>query len=250
MISHAYNHMFTVDSFTKSGIKSIQSTRLGGVSEEPYASMNLGINTEDKHVAENLKLIAYKGKLPHSPVFLSQVHGNHVVEYIQAPQKHGEHDADACFTRKENVVCAVLTADCLPVLLSSKTEKLVAAIHCGWKGLHKNIIAETIKKMKVDSKDLEAWMGPCISYKAYQVGEDFRDNFVKVNKEYAHAFYQDKKKKWHADLKKIAQMQLQDLGVESLSQSPFCTFENNSLFYSYRKNNITGRMASMIWIEP
>lgn len=240
--------MFTVSSFSNPNVHALQTTRKGGFSQTPFDSMNLGENTGDEAVEQNIRQLTKTAKLPHSPLFLNQIHSSSVVEYSAKPQT--KQDADACFTRASGVVCAVLTADCLPILLSSKSENLVAAIHCGWRGLHQDILAKTIAKMQTKTVDLEAWLGPSISYKAYEVGEDFRENFVSANAELAHAFYRDKRQKWHADLKKIAQIQLQNLGVQQITQSPFCTFENNSLFFSYRKNQKTGRMASMIWIEP
>lgn len=241
--------MFKISSFNNSKISAIQTTRRGGMSLSPYDSMNMGINTADPEVGKNIACLKNQNNLPHSPMFLTQTHSNKVVEYNAPPKNHNEHEADACFTREKNTICAILTADCLPVLLSSKTEPLVAAIHCGWKGLHANIIKSTLNKIAVDAGQLQAWLGPCISYKAYEVSEELRTKFVKTNQELAHCFYQNKKGKWHADLKKIAVTQLNQLGITEISQSPFCTFENNSLFYSYRKQPETGRMASMIWLN-
>jgi len=115
--------------------------------------------------------------------------------------------------------------------------------------LYAEILRKTINKMKVDAKDLICWLGPCISYKPYIVGEEFRENFVQLDIEYSHCFYQDAKGKWHADLKKIAVHQLQTMGVKEIAQSPYCTYDNKSLFYSYRRDGDTGRMASMIWLS-
>jgi YfiH family protein len=230
-------------------INSLQTTRIGGMSQKPYDSLNLGVFGKDKTQAlKNIALLIESHKLPHSPVFLEQVHGNDVVEYVDQPKQHGSIKADACFTRQKGVICSVLTADCLPVLITDKQSTVVAAIHCGWKGLYSEIISEMVKTLNVIPEDLYCWLGPCISYKPYRVDEIFRQKFVFKDKEYAHSFYQNKKGGWHADLKKIAVYQLNKLGITAITQSPYCTFDNKNLFYSYRRDGETGRMASMIWL--
>jgi YfiH family protein len=238
--------MFNPDFFQSLKVNALQTTRIGGVSTKPYQSMNLGLFGEDPSAQENNKILA--NKLPHEAIFLQQVHGNKVVEYKQQPKTQGEYKADACFSSQKGVVCAVLSADCLPVLITDKASSIVAAVHCGWRGLHANILGETIKQLGVHPQDLLCWLGPCISYKPYKVDSEFRERFVKVDSELSHCFYQSQKGHWHADLKKIAVTQLQQLGVESIVQSPYCTFENKSLFYSYRRDKETGRMASLIWL--
>jgi len=226
-------------------VKSIQTTRLGGQSSKPYNSMNLGVFGEDSQALQNIKLL---NNLPHTPVFMEQIHGNKVVQYQQVPLSHGQDKADACFTYEKNTICAVLTADCLPVLITDKEATVAAAVHCGWRGLYADILANTLSKLKVHPEKLSCWLGPCISYKPYRVDAEFRKKFVLKNKEFAHCFYLNKKKSWHADLKKIAVTQLEHLGVKHIAQSPYCTFENKNLFYSYRRDGETGRMASMIWL--
>ncbi|MBL4773392.1 MAG: peptidoglycan editing factor PgeF, partial [Alcanivoracaceae bacterium] len=157
--------------------------------------------------------------------------------------------ADACFTKNKNIICAVLSADCLPVLIADKQATVVAAVHCGWRGLYTNILKNCIEKLNVNPKDLQCWLGPCISYKPYRVDESFRQQFVLKNQQLSHCFYRNKKGGWHADLKKIAFYQLESLGVQSISQSPYCTHDNKSMFYSYRRDKETGRMASLIWLK-
>ena len=227
-------------------IKSIQTTRLNGFSSSPYDSCNMGVFSPDSRVEENIQSIE---NTPHKPFFLQQVHSNKVVEYKHVLSRHGELTADACFTHKKNIICSVLTADCLPVLIADEDATVVAAVHCGWRGLYSNILAQTIKKLAVDVAKLHCWLGPCISYKPYRVNAEFRQQFVNKHNDFSHCFYLDKKNIWHADLKKIALMQLQNLGVKFITQSPYCTYENKQLFYSYRRDGETGRMASMIWIS-
>ncbi|MCF6318136.1 MAG: peptidoglycan editing factor PgeF [Proteobacteria bacterium] len=236
--------------FTNITIQSLQTTRMCGRSTKPYDSLNLGVFGPDKaNGLANLENLSQSQNLPHKPVFLQQIHGNKVVEYISSPKAHGEIQADACFTKQKRVVCTVLTADCLPVLIADKQATVVAAVHCGWKGLYSEILKNTIKQLNVNPQDLQCWLGPCISYKPYRVDEKFRQQFVLKDKQYAHSFYQNKKGGWHADLKKIAVYQLESLGVKEIAQSPYCTHDNKNLFYSYRRDGETGRMASMIWLD-
>jgi YfiH family protein len=239
--------MFKPDFFQSKHVNALQTTRMGGVSQKPYQSMNLGVFGEDSDVSKNIDVLSKQ--TPHQPVFMQQVHGNKVVEYLQIPKRHGEQKADACYTREKGIVCAVLSADCLPVLITDKENSVVAAVHCGWRGLHANILKETLCKMEINPKDLLCWLGPCISYKPYRVDEEYRQRFVKQNIEFTHCFYRGAKGHWHADLKKIAVTQLEALGVESIVQSPYCTFENKAMFYSYRRDKDTGRMASLIWLS-
>lgn len=240
----------TPEIFEKKSIHALQTTRLRGQSKKPFDSMNLGVFGPDKNNAlVNLDLLANSQQFPHKPIFMQQIHGNNVVEYHKQAAIHGENKADACFTKQKGIICTVLTADCLPVLISDKNATVVAAVHCGWKGLFSNILKKTINKMDVDPQQLQCWLGPCISYKPYRVDAEFRQQFVKKDKEYAHSFYQNKKGGWHADLKKIAVYQLESLGVKNIAQSPYCTHDNKNLFYSYRRDGETGRMASMIWLS-
>ncbi len=234
------------DIFTSKAIGSMQTTRHGGQSLKPYDSMNLGVFGDDKKANENVQLIT---QVPHEPIFLQQTHSNKVVEYSHIPGRHGQFSADACFTREKNIVCSVLTADCLPVLIADTQASVVAAVHCGWRGLYSDILENTLAELNCDNTDLQCWLGPCISYKPYRVDADFRGNFVNKNKEFAHCFYLDKKNKWHADLKKIAVTQLKALGASQITQSPYCTYDNKNLFFSYRRDGETGRMASMIWLK-
>ncbi len=236
--------------FSNKGIQSLQTTRIGGHSNKPYDSMNFGCFSGDPHVESNLSLLSQKYDLPHLPVFMQQVHGNQIVEYTDVPNEHGHTSADGCFTRKPNIICAILTADCLPVLLADKSATMVAAIHCGWRSLHADILGKAIGKFGIEPSELSCWLGPCISYQPYRVDEEFRQRFVNKNPHLAHCFYQHKKTGWHADLKQIAVTQLNALNVKTIAQSPYCTHGNKSLFYSYRRDSETGRMASMIWLNP
>ncbi len=231
--------------FNNKSIKSLQTTRLHGKSQVPYDSFNMGVFGKDTQAQANVRSLK---NVPHDVVFMQQEHGNKVVEYKHQPSQHGEVCADACFTRQKDIVCAILTADCLPVLIVDEAATVVAAVHCGWRGLYADILTKTIEKMAIPAKNLCLWLGPCISYRPYIVDAEFRQKFVQKDKRLAHCFYRDKKQKWHADLKKIALTQLHGIGVKSIAQSPYCTFENKQLFYSYRRDGETGRTASLVWL--
>ncbi|MFK8010707.1 MAG: peptidoglycan editing factor PgeF [Marinicellaceae bacterium] len=235
--------------FRHKKVKSLQSTRIGGTSKKPYNDMNMGVFGQDTNAAHNVEIFSKINNLPHSLKFLNQQHTNKVIELIKEPNEQGEIIADACFTRAPKVICSVLSADCLPVLIADKYATVVAAVHCGWKGLYSDILKKTIQKIEVNNSDLQCWLGPCISYKPYRVDEDFRNKFVKKQAQFAHCFYRDKKRNWHADLKKIAVTQLESLGVKEIAQSPYCSHDNKNLFFSYRRDQETGRMASIIWLE-
>ncbi len=235
--------------FKQKNVKSLQSTRIGSDSKKPYNFLNLGVFGSDEQAPSNVKLFSQSQNLPHPLVFLKQTHSNKVVEYIKPPKKHGESIADACFTRKKGIICSVLSADCLPVLITDKQATVVAAVHCGWRGLYADILKNTILKLNVNPANLQCWLGPCISYKPYRVDEKFREIFVNKEAQLSHCFYRNKKDGWHADLKKIALLQLEKLGVNDITQTPYCTYDNKYLFYSYRRDQETGRMASLIWLE-
>ncbi len=236
-------------------IRSVQTVRTGGFSQKPWDSLNLGVFSTDPAVPENLRLLTAEAALPHEPRFAQQTHSSTVVELHRhnRPAEHGFATADACITRDPGVVCAVLTADCLPVLLADKAGSVVAAVHAGWRGLYGSIIRKAIAAMGVSAESIHAWIGPGIGYGHYTVGEDFRQRFVAKDPALADCFYLSEKGQWHADLKRIAHHQLQQSGVHTIAQSPLCTHENKALFYSHRRDarrlGDTGRQASLIWID-
>jgi len=228
----------------------------------PYQAFNLGL-----HVGDNAQVVKRNRRslqklLPKntSIQWLEQVHGDHVAEIDQV----SDHAivADAAVTRKKNVCLAIMTADCLPILLISKTGDEIAAIHGGWRSLASGIIKNTINKMDTNAAELYAWLGPCIGPSVFEVGGEVKDAFVKLDNTFDCAFVEQiptkkstqqitqKKGKYLADLQKIAMLQLQQLGVFNINALTDCTFSNTKKYYSHRKasqNNITtGRMASLI----
>lgn len=181
--------------------------------------------------------------LPSEPVWLQQVHG---VRAVRAEQVSGIEEADASFTAQAGTVCAVLTADCLPVLFCGDQGASVAAAHAGWRGLQAGIIAQTLNAMSCD--DVTVWLGPAIGPDNFEVGEEVRTAFVDDNPQMAAAFLATQPGKWRADIYRLARLQLADLGVDQVYGGEFCTVADSRRFYSYRRDGAaTGRMVSLIW---
>ncbi len=247
---------FSPDWATPESVSSAQSLRTGGFSAKPYDQLNLGVFSPDPQVEKNLRHFTQVAGLPHEPRFMQQTHSCKVVELGpgHASATHGFAKADACFTRTPGIVCGVLTADCVPVLVSDNTGSVVAAVHAGWRGLHGGILAKTLQAMDITPNRLSAWIGPAIGYSHYAVDAEFREKFIHKEPALAALFYRSEDHQWHADLKRIARYQLQHLGVDRIAQSPLCTHENKHLFYSHRRDSQrlgdTGRQASLIWIAP
>ncbi len=217
----------------------------------PYHSFNLGLHVNDnvEHVMQNrqslIQFVAKEGFSPQLKMqWLEQVHGNNVIDVCAVDDK--AIIADASITREKNIALAIMTADCLPVLLASKQGDEIAAIHGGWRPLAANIIAKTIDKMHTEAKDIVAWLGPCIGHSAFEVGKEVKDAFVKQSKIFGQAFNEQSDGKFFADLHKIAQLQLYALGIKNIHSLAECTYSESNKYYSYRKQNVTGRMTTVI----
>lgn len=236
-------------------IRAFSTVRYGGYSETPYQGdesgkngLNLGLHVGDHPVAvqKNRELL---GKtLPSEPVWLNQVHGTTVVD---AAVVSGVPDADASFSAKPNVVCLVMTADCLPVLLCDRKGGVVAAAHAGWRGLAGGVLENTLCMMRENThSEMMAWLGPAIGPDAFEVGEDVREAFVRKNSLMESAFVarKDTPGKYLADIYTLAKLTLSGLGVADVSGGNFCTVSDSKRFYSYRRDGMTGRMATGIWI--
>ena len=231
------------------GIYAGTSWRRGGVSHEPYASLNLALHVGDD--ADAVQENRHRLGLPTEPVWLNQVHGQTAVDAgrigVQGPAKGGE--ADAAYTDQPGVICAVLTADCLPVLLCDRHGTRVAAVHAGWRGLAAGIVERTLDALRLPGEQLLAWLGPAIGPAAYEVGDEVRDAFVVQNAAAAGAFQPGRPGHWWMDLYQLARQRLRAQGVSSISGGNHCTWHEADNFYSYRRDGITGRMASVIWLE-
>lgn len=237
-----------------SNVRALQTTRLGGVSVAPYASLNLGAHVQDDAIAVATNRQLLSPYLPSEPVWVNQVHGTDVID---AATSTCLQNADASFTTKPNVVCVTMTADCLPVLLCDQQGTVVAAVHAGWKGLCDGVVEAAVSKMQVPPNQILVWLGPAIGPNAFEVGNDVRQQFMAKDNQAELAFKpinpQDANTKWLGNLYLIAQQRLAKLGVTQVYgagiNEDFCTYTDEARFFSFRRDNVTGRMATIIWME-
>jgi hypothetical protein len=227
-------------------VRSLITTRCGGVSLGAYASMNLATHVGDDpdSVADNRRWL--QQYLPSEPVWLQQVHGTAVA---RADEAGAGAVADGACTRRPGVVCAVLTADCLPVLLCSEAGTAVGIAHAGWRGLAAGIVEATVEAMQEAPGRLMAYLGPGIGPAAFEVGDEVHRAFCEASPAAAAAFVRNGEGKWLADLYSLARQRLAACGVASISGGGWCTHGESERFYSFRREGNTGRMASLIWIE-
>ncbi|MBE3658041.1 multi-copper polyphenol oxidoreductase [Vibrio navarrensis] len=228
-------------------IKAFASTREGGFSHAPYTSLNLGAHVGDElHlVRENRLWLAQKAQMPSAPVWLNQTHSTRVVE-VSTPTDQVL-DADGLFTQTVGVVCSAMTADCLPLLITNTQGTQVAAVHAGWRGLSAGIVENALDKF---CGEVMVWLGPAIGPLAFEVGDDVRQAFADFDPQAAKAFVaQEKSGKWLADIFLLATQRLNRAGVGQVFSSQMCTYSNSGQFFSYRRDGVTGRQASFIWME-
>jgi polyphenol oxidase len=229
-------------------VRALQTTRLGGVSSAPYNSLNFGLHVNDNpmHVAQNRQLLSEF--LPSEPVWLNQVHGTQVVD---AANTTCVPEADASFATKKNVVCVTMTADCLPVLLCDSAGTCVAAVHAGWRSLCDGVIEATLKQMPAKSQDIMAWLGPAIGPNAFEVGAEVRAQFMAKDAQ-AETAFKAHGDKYLGNLYQIATQRLNALGVMQIygggHDKDWCTFTDKENFFSFRRDGVTGRMATLIWL--
>lgn len=235
-------------------VRAMQTTRAGGVSLAPYHDFNLGahVNDDAMAVAHNRQLLS--PFMPSEPVWINQVHG---VKAIDAAIAGCAAEADAAYTIKENTVCVTMTADCLPVLLCDQAGTIVAAVHAGWKGLLDGVIESTVHRMLVAMpnlapQNLMVWLGPAIGPQAFEVGSEVREAFVTVDANATVAFKlagnnEASYDKWLGDIYQLARQRLNTIGVSQIYGGDFCTYTDEARFFSYRRDNVTGRMATIIW---
>lgn len=228
-------------------VRSLQTTRQGGVSLAPYDSLNLGahVGDEAQAVASNRGLLT--PYLPAEPVWLEQVHGTRV---LSLPVKgEGLWVADAVLSREPGQVCVVMTADCLPVLFCDRDGSVVAAAHAGWRGLLEGVLENTVKAMGVPATEIMAWFGPAIGPSAFEVGAEVREAFLARDGRADDCFKAAGPEKYWADIYGLARQRLAACGVLSVYGGEECTYRDTGTFFSYRRDGRTGRMASLIWLE-
>jgi hypothetical protein len=227
-------------------VKALQTTRHGGVSAPPYDTFNLGLHVGDDPVRVNRNRQLLAPFMPSEPVWLEQVHSTAVASADAAACLV---QADACIARMRGSVCVVMTADCLPVLLCDEDGTVVGAVHAGWKGLAAGVIEATVAAMQVEPHKLMAWLGPAIGQEAFEVGAEVRAAFIAHHAQAAEAFIaHGDQAKYKADIYLLARQRLNSLGLTNVSGGNHCTYHQNDKFFSYRRDGVTGRMGTFIWL--
>lgn len=228
-------------------VMACSSTRVGGVSASPYYSLNLGAHCGDEpeHVEENRRRFYEAAGLPSRPVWLEQVHGKEVLRLTG--EQYASKRADASYSNIRGQVCAVMTADCLPVLFCNQAGTEVAAAHAGWRGLCDGVLEETIACFNDKPENILAWLGPAIGPLSFEVGPEVRDAFMAKDINASSAF-RPAGEKFFADIYQLARQRLERAGVDRVFGGERCTLREKDDFFSYRRDRTTGRMASFIWL--
>ena len=226
-------------------IGSCYTTRIGGYSKNKFGHSNLSYDVGDARtsVKKNREELKKSLGLDQEPVWMKQIHSSYIRKVIDSSK---DLVCDACYTSSPGLACAVLSADCLPILMCNSAGTKVGVIHAGWRGLHNGIIKKFINKFSKSPKDIICWIGPSISPVNYVVREDV---YKKLSKITPKMFNQLDDEHWNLDLRFGAKIVLKSLGIKKIYSNDMCTFQNSNLYYSYRRENNTGRIASLIWIE-
>src|SRR5579859_6684424 len=227
-------------------VRALITTRNGGRSAGPYASMNLGLSVGDDPVIVESNRRLLKTFLPAEPNWLNQVHGTRVVkaESLAEPA-----EADASVATSPGCVSVVMVADCLPILITDRIGSIVAVAHAGWRGLAAGIIENTIRAIEARPEHLLAYLGPAIGPSAFEVGDEVRDAFTAVDRAAQAAFRPHQPGKWLADLFLLARQRLAKAGLVNIYGGGQCTYSDPARFFSHRRDKVSGRMAALIWIE-
>ncbi|MDR0717441.1 MAG: peptidoglycan editing factor PgeF [Azoarcus sp.] len=232
-----------------STVRALLTTRRGGVGKAPYESCNLATHVGDDPAAVAANRAILRRHLPAEPLWLEQVHGA-TVATAAGSDNSAPPRADASVARGRGEVCAILTADCLPVLLCDDTGTVVAAAHAGWRGLAAGVLEAALARMETAPKRVMAWMGPAIGPAAFEVGDEVRAAFLETDTGAAAAFRAGAARgKWFADLFMLARRRLTRAGVERVHGGGVCSFSAREQFFSYRREGTTGRFASLIWLD-
>jgi YfiH family protein len=239
-------HWLIPDWPAPANIHAASTLRTGGVSQGIYASLNPAAHVSDDadRVMQNRQIIREMLDLPAEPVWLDQIHSNRAVKAVKTTSLQ---QADASYTHETGVVCAVMTADCLPLLVCSRDGAQVAAIHAGWRGLLAGVISNTVVAMQ--QQNLLVWLGPAIGPDCFEVGAEVRDAFLEKSAAFNAVFKKQSGGKWLADIYQMARIELAALGIANVYGGTNCTVTEHERFYSYRRDTQTGRMATLIWRE-
>ena len=223
------------------------TTRAGGVSAAPFDTFNLASHVGDEagNVGANHLRLRHLLKLPAEPCWLDQQHGTRIID----PSRDEDYCADGSYSAQSGVVCAVLSADCVPVLLTNRTGSEIAAVHAGWRGICGGVIQQAIAKFRSPADELLAWLGPHIRQESYRVRDDMRQSCLDAIADADQAFSPAGPGRWFADLATLACAVLRTAGVNDIHQCGLCTYQTPRQFYSYRREPTTGRMATLIWTD-
>lgn len=239
-------HWLVPDWPAPANIHAATTLRTGGVSLGTFSSLNPATHVSDdnERVRQNRQILRVMLDLPAEPVWLEQIHSNRAVKALKTAIVE---QADASYSNESGVVCAVMTADCLPLLVCSTDGVQIAAIHAGWRGLLAGVITNTVVAMQ--QQDLLVWLGPAIGPDCFEVGPEVREAFLEKSASFNDAFKQQGNGKWLADIYQLARIELAALGIVNVYGGTHCTFTEHERFYSYRRESQTGRMATLIWRE-
>ena len=232
-------------------VKAFSTTRQGGLSGSVYGSFNIGAHVGDSERCVNLnrqKLCDDLG-LPSDPVWLSQIHGTEVINLDAltdgAADRSTAFNADGTYSSRKSTVCVVMTADCLPLLLTDREGTQVAAVHVGWRGLAKGIIENAVAQFTCTASNVIAWAGPCIGPDKFEIGDDVRQQLGGSHDCYSTS----DDNTLLANLHRLCGQRLKALGVEDYVYTKACTYSDSEQYFSYRRDGECGRMASLIWID-
>lgn len=248
-------HCITLNWPAPKNVHACITTREGGVSVAAHASNNFGLHVDDDTAAvvQNRVRLCEQLGLQKTPQWLAQVHG---VKVVTAKGDGLVRTADGSYSNQPGQACLVMTADCLPILLCDKAGTQVAALHCGWRSLAKGICAKLLPHFSSAPAQIMAYLGPAISQSHFEVGVDVLEAFFKSARNPLHAdaiakaFISARRPlHFYADIYALARAELQSLGIHNIYGGDHCTYQDNEKFYSYRRDGITGRMASLIWLE-
>lgn len=240
-------------------VQSAVTLRAGGVSRGPFAALNLATHVGDDPAAvrENRRRLRGALALPSEPVWLRQVHATSVLDADQLPCAVTREappaeapQADAAMTRVPGRVLAMLVADCLPVMLARQDGSAVALAHAGWRGLASGVLEASVAALGGPPQRLQAWLGPAIGPKHFEVGEEVRAAFCTRQGTAQRAFERNARGRWQCDLHLLARQRLAALGIDSVYGEQNCTYDQPQSFFSFRRDGVTGRMAALIWLVP
>ncbi len=225
-------------------VKALSTTRLGGVSTGRFSGNNFALHVQDDEALVLRNRVTLTRGLPGEPRWLNQTHGTQIVHWADE-----QTDADASYSNRTGNVCVVMTADCLPILLCDVAGQQVAAVHAGWRGLLNGVIENSIETFQGSQHNILAWFGPAIGKTAFEVGEEVYAMFTQKHPDTSQYFQRQNNRKYLMDIYGLARFRLNRVGVKKIFGGEYCTYHDETRFFSYRRDGVCGRMASLIWLD-